>query len=54
MRTFSAQALRDLLERALDANAPERERRIAVSTLRVHLSDALEGATEEVVPNESP
>lgn len=54
MRLYSDQDLCDLLEAALDPSVPERERRNAVSMLRVHLSDALEGATEEVRANGMP
>ena len=52
MRIYSDQDLRDLLEAALDPTLPEVERRNAVTMLRTHLGDALEGATEEVTPNE--
>ena len=54
MRIYSDQDLRDLLEAVLDPTLPEVDRRNAVSMLRTHLSDALEGATEEVTPNEQP
>jgi hypothetical protein len=46
VRIYSDQDLRDLLEAALDPSLPEVDRRNAVSMLRVHLNDALEGATD--------
>jgi hypothetical protein len=51
VRIYSDQDLRELLEAALDPRTPEIDRRNAVSMLRTHLPEVLEGPPDGAEPD---